>query len=99
MTEKSDIVAIKLLGREYQVKCPPETVQNLQEAANYLDLKMRECTETGKILNLDRIFMIAALNITNELITLKQQKNYYIDTMHQKILDLQNKIDLALANN
>ncbi len=93
----ADIIAIKLLDREYQVKCPSEKVADLLEAANYLDMKMRDSTEGDKVINLDRIFMIAALNITNELVTLKRQKNTYIDTMNKKIVELQNKIDQALA--
>lgn len=97
MTDQIDIVAIKLLDREYQVKCPPEKVADLQEAANYLDQKMRESSEGGKVINLDRIFMIAALNISNELVNLKRQKNSYIDSMNRKILDIQNKIDSALS--
>jgi cell division protein ZapA len=97
MTDQADIVAIKLLGREYQIKCPPEKVSDLQEAANYLDLKMRAAMESGKIINHDRILMIAALNITNELMGLKRQKNFYIDTMNKRISDLQNKIDQALS--
>lgn len=97
MTDQIDVAAIKLLDREYQVKCPPEKVSELQEAAHYLDMKMKESAEGGKIINLDRIFMIAALNIANELVSLKRQKNSYIDTMHKRILELQNKIEQALA--
>ena len=97
MSEQSDTVAIKLLDREYLVKCPYEKIADLQDAANYLDAKMRESTENSKIMNLERIFMIAALNITNELITLKRQKSSYIDNISQRIQDLQNKIDQALA--
>lgn len=93
----NNVVIIKLLGREYQVKCPPDRVAELQEAAHYLDAKMRESTETGKILNPDRFLMIAALNISHELLDLKKQKNSYIDNMHNRILELQNKIDQALA--
>lgn len=97
MSEQNDIVSIKLLDREYQIKCPPEKLADLQEATTYLDAKMRESSEGGKILNLDRIMMIAALNITNELVSLKRQKNYLIDNMSSRIQELQNKIDQALA--
>lgn len=97
MTESIDVVAIKLLDREYQIKCPPEKLGDLQEAANYLDTKMRETLENSKALNLERVVMIAALNITNELITLKHQKDYLIDNMNLRIQEIQNKIDRALA--
>jgi cell division protein ZapA len=97
MTEHSDIVSVRLLDREYQVKCPVEKVAELQEAANYLDIKMREIGDGGKILSLDRIVVIAALNITHELVNIKKQKNYYIDKLNQRIQDIQIKIDQALA--
>lgn len=93
----TDVISIKLLDREYQVKCPPEKVADLQEAANYLDAKMRESCEGSKTVNLDRIFMIAALNISNEIVNLKRQKNCYIDNMSKRIQDIQEKIDSALS--
>lgn len=97
MNDTADTVAIKLLDREYQVKCPLDKVADLQEAANYLNIKMRESMENGKFIQHDKILMIAALNIANELIALKRQKNYYIDTMSQRIVSLQNKIEEALS--
>ncbi len=98
MTDQVDIVAIRLLDRDYQIKCPAEKVADLQEAAKYLDAKLRESTEGNKTINHERIFMIAALNIANELVTLKRQKNIYIDSMNQRILNLQNKIEEALTD-
>lgn len=94
---ESDIVAIKLLDREYQIKCPSEKIAELQEAATYLEKKMRELSEGGKIINFDRIITIAALNITHELEKLRNEKKSYIDNMSKRIQDIQNKIDQALA--
>lgn len=90
------VISIKLLDREYQVKSPSEKVEELQDAANYLDAKMRELNDPKK-LNSDLVMMIAALNITHELINLKRQNNCYIDDMSKRIQDLQHKIDQALA--
>lgn len=97
MTHQNDTVSVRLMDREYQVKCPPEKVAELQEAACYLDVKMRELSEGSKILSLDRLVVIVALNIAHEFVSLKKQKNYYIDNMNKKIQDLQNKIEEALA--
>lgn len=93
----TNIVSIKLLDREYQVKSPAEKVSELQEAANYLDAKMRELIDGGKKPNVDLILMIAALNITHELTSLKKKEFSYIERMNKRILDLQSKIDEALA--
>ncbi len=75
----------------------PEKLAALLEAATYLDLKMRESCDGEKMLNRDRIFMIAALNISNDLIAQQRQKNRYIDNMNQRIQDLHDKIEQALA--
>src|SRR5262245_35678656 len=93
----ADIITIKLLDREYQIKCQPGKNAELQEAANYLSAKMRENQEEGKFINPDKVFMITALNIVNELISLKKQKTCYLDTMNQRISSLQKKIDQALS--
>jgi cell division protein ZapA (FtsZ GTPase activity inhibitor) len=61
MIEQNEVITINLLGREYQVRCSQQNVAQLQEAANYLDARMRESCEGGKVINLDRIIMIAAL--------------------------------------
>jgi cell division protein ZapA len=97
MNEKNDVVSIRLLDREYQIKCPAEKLADLQEAATYLDSKMRQAQENGKTLGIDRLIMIAALNITSEMVSLKRQKDCYIDNMNLRIQEIQNKIDQALA--
>ncbi len=97
MSEKSDVVNIRLLGRDYQIKCPAEKLADLQEAATHLDAKMRQAQENGKSLSIDRIIMIAALNITSEMVSLKRQKDCYIDNMSHRIQEIQNKIEQALA--
>lgn len=97
MKEANDVVVIRLMDREYQIKCPPEKLADLQEAAIYLDTKMRQAHESGKTLSIDRIIMIAALNISNELVSLKRQKNSFIDNMSLRIQEIQNKIEQALA--
>jgi len=66
-------VSVRLLDREYQVACPMDERSDLLDSAEYLDGKMREIRDTGKVVGLDRIAVIAALNIANELI--KQRKN------------------------
>ena len=66
-------VSVRLLDRQYEVACPVEERSDLLDSAEYLDGKMREIRDTGKVVGLDRIAVIAALNIANELI--KQRKN------------------------
>ena len=71
--ERISRVSVRLLDREYQVACPVEERSDLLDSAEYLDGKMREIRDSGKVVGLDRIAVIAALNIANELI--KQRKH------------------------
>lgn len=97
MNDSNHTITVKLMDRDYKVKCPPERITDLQESAAYLDSKMREVADNGKILSLDRIAAIAALNITHELKNEKKHKDRTIDTINQRIGHLQTKIEVALA--
>ena len=70
--ERISRVSVRLLDREYQVACPADERSDLLDSAEYLDGKMREIRDSGNVVGLDRIAVIAALNISNELI--KQRK-------------------------
>jgi len=96
MTEEStqnNEITVKLLGRDFQVKCPPDKIGELQQSATYLNDKMEEVAKTGSILSMDRIAAIAALNITYELQQSHKQKNQYIDSVNQRIHAIQEKIE------
>ena len=64
----NETVIVKLLDKEYQVACPPGQQQALVRSANYLDNQMRNIRSTGKVIGLERIAVMAALNISNELV-------------------------------
>jgi cell division protein ZapA len=57
---------VTIMGREFRVACPDNEKQSLQEAAAYLDRKMREIRESGKVIGVERIAIMAALNITHD---------------------------------
>lgn len=98
MTDYQSSIAVKILGQDYKVKCPPDKIADLQESAYYLDKLMQEIRDGGHVLSLDRIAVVAALNVTHEMLTLKKQKNSYIDLLNKRIVDLQQKIDRALVS-
>lgn len=64
----NDTIVVKLLDKEYQVACPPGQQDALNQSANYLQGKMREIRAHGKVIGIERIAIMAALNITNELL-------------------------------
>lgn len=65
---KADTAAVSILGKEYQVACPAEQHAELLLSARYLDEQMRAIRATGKVIGLERIAVMAALNIAHELL-------------------------------
>jgi len=68
MTEQNAQVSVRILDKEYQVACPANERTNLLDSAEILNEKMREIRDTGRIVGLDRIAVMAALNMANDLI-------------------------------
>jgi len=61
-------VTVQILEKEYQVACPQEQEAELVTSAKYLDKQMRGIRDTGKVIGLERIAVMAALNISYELL-------------------------------
>jgi cell division protein ZapA len=66
-------VTVKILDKEYQVACPEDQEAELAVSANYLDKQMRNIRDTGKVIGLERIAVMAALNISYELLQASEQ--------------------------
>jgi cell division protein ZapA len=60
---------INVMGREFRVACPDNEQKGLLEAVDYLNRKMAEIRDHGKVIGLERIAIMAALNIAHELLT------------------------------
>ena len=67
MTE-SKTISVLILGKEYKVSCEASEVAALQESAAYLDRRMREMKENSNVFGADRLAIMTALNIVNELL-------------------------------
>ena len=59
---------VSILDRDYRVACPSGQEKQLTEAARKLDAKMQEIRGTGKVFGIERIAVMAALNLTHELL-------------------------------
>ena len=94
----SSSVTVHILDKEYSIMCPQEERSNLISAARYLDGKMREIRSSGKVIGADRIAVMAALNITYDL--LHKQEVAEVQTSsstREQVRDLLERVDLALA--
>lgn len=68
MKSVSEGISVSVLGKELTVACPPEEREALRSAAAFLDRKMREVQESGKVIGAERCALMAGLNISNELL-------------------------------
>ncbi|MBV9576152.1 MAG: cell division protein ZapA, partial [Gammaproteobacteria bacterium] len=96
MTDKIINTNIEILGKVYSLRCPEQELESLQQAARYLNEKMLEVQESGKAINLERIAIITALNITYQYLKLDQQKGSFMDKINQHISLLQAKLDATV---
>jgi len=93
--ETREGVTVNILGKEFVVACPEDERPALVAAANLLDKKMREIQTGGKVIGAERTAIMAALNIANDFLELRNRDGLSLD-MTQKLRFLQNKIDAAL---
>ena len=97
MTDKSaDGITIHILDKEYRIACEEDERHDLQRSADYLDKKMREIRDSGKIIGSDRIAVMAALNISHELLTQDGAPIQADTSVGTRIRSIQEKIDDAL---
>ena len=68
MTDMYAHVNVKILEKEYQISCPADERKDLVDCADLLNAKMREIRDSGKVVGLDRIAVMAALNMANDLL-------------------------------
>ncbi|MGI9246235.1 MAG: cell division protein ZapA [Steroidobacteraceae bacterium] len=94
--ERISRVSVRLLDREYQVACPAEERSDLLDSAEYLDGKMREIRDSGKVVGLDRIAVIAALNLANELIKQRKQGTVVESDVGARLRSLRERMETAL---
>jgi len=96
MTDRTVRVSVRILEKEYQVACLPEERSELLDSAEYLNAKMREIRDAGNIIGLDRIAVMAALNLANEL--LKVRNRGAVDNeVAPQIRQMRERVEAALV--
>jgi cell division protein ZapA len=93
---KSSTLEFSVLGRDFSVVCPDNEQKNLLAAAQYLDEKMREIQQAGKVSGQDRIAIMAGLNIAYELLTAQNGTDNSMQ-LRQQVVELEGQLDEALA--
>ncbi len=89
-------VDVNIMGREFTVSCTDEDRPGLVNAVNFLDKKMRDIRDSGKIIGVERIAIMAALNLAHELLSAKSG-NVDVGNIKRRIIQMQDQIDNACA--
>lgn len=84
------------MDKEFLVSCPEDEETSLRSSALYLDKKMREIRDSGKVVGLDRIAIMVALNITHDLLTNKSLSDDITQTVSNRVKNIQEKVEFAL---
>lgn len=92
-------VSVTILGREYQISCPPEEEDALRRSARYLDKQMTEVRNRGGAsLAYEKVAVMAALNIAHDLLMQNQQSDSKVHDSAREIHQLEQKIDAVLLS-
>ena len=87
-------VDVNIMGREFTVSCTDEERPGLINAVNFLDKKMRDIRDSGKIIGVERIAIMTALNLSHELLNSKSG-NVDVGDFKRRITQMQDDIDKA----
>ncbi len=94
--EETSTINVTILDKEYQVKCLADEVDALRKSARYLDQKMREMRSKSSVIGLERIAVMASLNIANDLLRQVSQTKRLIAGNEKQVNNLSIKLDQLL---
>ena len=97
MTQQTAQVSVRILDKEYQVACPAEERTDLLDSAEILNDKMREIRDSGRIVGLDRIAVMAALNMANDLIHAKARDQLLEGGISDRLKIISDRVDNVLS--
>lgn len=98
MTNQVAHVSVRILDKEYLVACPPEERTDLLDSAETLNTKMREIRDTGSIVGLDRIAVMAALNMANDLLHAQARDNEIEGNLSNRLKLISDRVDNVLSD-
>jgi cell division protein ZapA len=90
-------VSVRILEKEYFIACPYEERSALLDSAEFLNARMREVRDSGKVVGLDRIAVMVALNLTNELLQLKGRDVKAESEAGTRVKNMRERVEAALS--
>ena len=85
MNAEKFTTSVTIMGKAYRIACPITEQDTLRQAADYLNHHMQTIQDNGKIFGIDRIAIMAALNITYEKLTMDSEKHTLEEENYEKM--------------
>jgi cell division protein ZapA len=96
VSDRTVRVSVRILEKEYQVACLPEERSELLDSAEFLNGKMKDIRDAGNIIGLDRIAVMAALNLAHEL--LKRHRTEALESdVSERVRQMRERVESALS--
>jgi cell division protein ZapA len=89
-------LSVRILEKEYMVACAPDERSELLDSAEFLNGRMREIRDSGKIVGLDRIAVMAALNLAHEVITLRARETGSEQELGHRLKSIRERVETSL---
>ena len=99
MSGNTSPINVTILDKSYLIACEDHETEQLRSAVDYINQKMYELKQDGNLIGGERIAVMAALNIANEMLGYKSEKEGYTIKVEKTVQRLHSKIDHALTNN
>jgi cell division protein ZapA len=96
MSNGNEPVTVRILEREYRVMCAPEERRALMESALQLDQQMRQIRDSGRVSSMDKIAVMCALNLSEEVLKLRQELAERREKVDDRIRKMASRLDQAL---
>jgi cell division protein ZapA len=97
MSKQANAVKVHILDKEYLVACPDEEKNALLSSAKFLNDKMSDIRTSGKVVGIDRIAVMAALNLAHEVLEAESIDTTQLGSYGARIRELNNRIEAALG--
>jgi cell division protein ZapA len=94
---ESKSLQVSIMGRDFRVACPDDEQTGLLEAVDYLNKKMLEIRDAGKVIGIERIAIMAALNIAHEMLTTKIGGGFDMAEIKRRMNRMETLIDHAMS--
>ena len=93
-----DPVSVQILDKEYLIACPPEEQEDLQRAATLLNQRLKQIREHGKVMGTERLVIMAALNMANELAKVSQREERTTAEFGIRVRGMRERVERALVH-